>query len=62
MVKTAIWEGLELPMDRALELERRLAQRLSRGAINQAACRAQEKGVSFPPPKAAAESEFEMEL
>ncbi|HEY2106488.1 MAG TPA: enoyl-CoA hydratase/isomerase family protein, partial [Candidatus Binataceae bacterium] len=27
IVKTAVWEGLELPLDRALELERRLAQR-----------------------------------
>jgi len=31
MVKTAIWEGLELPIERGLELERRLAARL-RGA------------------------------
>jgi enoyl-CoA hydratase len=29
LVKTAIWEGLELPMERALELERRLARRLT---------------------------------
>lgn len=28
MVKTAIWEGLELPIERALELERRLGERL----------------------------------
>jgi enoyl-CoA hydratase len=28
LAKTAIWEGLELPMEQALELERRLAQRL----------------------------------
>jgi enoyl-CoA hydratase/carnithine racemase len=34
IVKTAVWEGLELPMERALELERRLATRLqaARGA------------------------------
>jgi enoyl-CoA hydratase/carnithine racemase len=30
MVKTAVWEGLELPLERALELERRLADRLER--------------------------------
>ncbi len=29
LVKTAIWEGLELPLERALELERRLAHRLT---------------------------------
>ncbi len=28
LVKTAVWEGLELPIERALELERRLAMRL----------------------------------
>ncbi len=28
MLKTAVWDGLELPMERALELERRLAARL----------------------------------
>jgi enoyl-CoA hydratase len=36
IVKTAVWEGLELPLERALELERRLAGRL-RGAGRQTA-------------------------
>ncbi len=33
MVKAAVWEGLELPLGRALELERRLAQRLARISV-----------------------------
>jgi len=31
LAKTAVWEGLELPMEQGLELERRLAQRLIAG-------------------------------
>jgi enoyl-CoA hydratase len=30
LAKTAVWEGLELPLDQAIALERRLAQRLAR--------------------------------
>jgi enoyl-CoA hydratase len=33
IVKAAIWEGLDLPMGRALELERRLAERLKAGQV-----------------------------
>ncbi len=39
IVKTAIWEGLELPLDRALDLERRLAARLGGGAAAVSASR-----------------------
>jgi enoyl-CoA hydratase/carnithine racemase len=34
IVKTAIWEGLELPLERALELERRLADRLKGAGVS----------------------------
>ncbi len=44
IVKTAVWEGLELPIERALELERRLGQRLSAGDAS-----ITRKGRFFPP-------------
>jgi len=55
LVKTAIWEGLELPLDRALELERRLAHRLTAapstgGRSRRGRSRAKE-GRFFPTPE-----------
>jgi hypothetical protein len=51
IVKTAVWEGLELPLERALELERRLAQRLKAGGGGPATRKGSitRKGHSFPP-------------
>jgi enoyl-CoA hydratase/carnithine racemase len=43
IVKTAIWEGLELPIERALGLERRLADRLKRAGVSTS-----RKGRYFP--------------
>ncbi len=55
LVKSAIWEGLELPMERALELERRLAQRLiaapSAGSLSLGGLSRTEKRRFFPTPK-----------
>ena len=50
LVKTAIWEGLELPMERALELERRLAQRLTAAPSTKGMSRTK-KGRFFPTPE-----------
>jgi len=44
IIKTAIWEGLELPIERALELERRLGQRLKAAGAS-----ITRKGRFFPP-------------
>jgi enoyl-CoA hydratase len=40
VVKTAVWEGLELPLDRALEMEQRLARKLPSARLRYAASRA----------------------
>jgi enoyl-CoA hydratase len=50
LAKTAIWEGLELPIDRALELERRLAQRLTAAPSTKGMPRTK-KGRFFPTPE-----------
>ena len=50
IVKTAIWEGLELPMERALELERHLAERVKAAGLNRGASRIR-KGRIFPAPQ-----------
>ncbi len=50
MVKTAIWEGLELPLERALELERRLAQRVQAAGPKRGVSRIR-KGRFFPAPQ-----------
>ena len=47
IVKTAVWEGLELPMAGALELERRLAQRLTAAPSGGGGSRTR-KGRFFP--------------
>jgi enoyl-CoA hydratase len=49
IVKAAIWEGLDLPMGRALELERRLAERLKAGqAVGDASRIIKKRFVSSP--------------
>jgi enoyl-CoA hydratase len=48
IVKTAVWEGLELPLDRALELERRLARILAGGGLGGIARTREDR---FDPPK-----------
>lgn len=47
IVKTAIWEGLELPIERALELERCLAEIVNAAGPNRGASRIR-KGRFFP--------------
>ncbi len=50
IVKAAIWEGLELPMERALELERGLAERVKAAGSSRGASRIR-KGRFFPAPQ-----------
>jgi enoyl-CoA hydratase len=50
IVKAAIWEGLELPMERALELERGLAERVKAAGPSRGASRIR-KGRFFPAPQ-----------
>ncbi len=50
IVKAAIWEGLELPMERALELERGLAERVKAAGPSRGASRIR-KGHFFPAPQ-----------
>jgi enoyl-CoA hydratase/carnithine racemase len=47
LAKTAVWEGLELPMEQALELERRLAQKLDAAPVASGLSR--RKRRLFPP-------------